>query len=168
MDDVVHIQSLRSNDVANPAPIQIEWRGWQGFASVEAVRQTAEDLFTCAAWANALEALLKLGMDGQTSAQFVSAAMVGRGREYFGHPDTLDLLPGASSFRKAGAVILKRGSHQGAVDPAEARTMGRQWFEVAEATESDSLVDEALTSLGLLNATERTRVFGYMKAVRAK
>jgi hypothetical protein len=77
-------------------------------------------------------------------------------------------LPGASSFRKAGAVILKRGSHQGAVDPAEARTLGRQWFEVAEATESDSLVDEALTSLGLLNATERTRVFGYMKAVRDK
>jgi hypothetical protein len=115
-----------------------------------------------------MEALLRLNLDAELIAGFISLALQDRDKRYFGHRDTLMLMPGASTFRKAGAVIIQHNHTKASVDPDEARVMGRNWLEVAEASESDSLVDEALTHFGLLNQTERNRVFDYMRAARDK
>jgi hypothetical protein len=159
------IVSVRSK-LGEPASCMIEWGSWQGYAGADAVIETAEDLFTCAAWADVIGELLRLGMVPDQIAQMVSYALRDRPKRFFGHKNTVSLIPGASSDRKQGAVIVKRGSTSAYLMPQEARTMARNWLQCAEASDSDCLVDEALEELALLNRTERDRVFSYMRAVR--
>jgi hypothetical protein len=82
------------------------------------------------------------------------------------------VLPGGSSARCAGAVVLSRqnafhkGKAQAALEPDEARAMGRQWFEVAEASESDTLFSSVLERAGWMQETEMDALFGLLSDIR--
>ena len=74
------------------------------------------------------------------------------------------LVRGAATTREA-LVLLKRGSQDGALSPDEARAMALRWFAVAEATESDQLVSEALRATGADDEAQ-DRLFGYLRKLR--
>jgi hypothetical protein len=63
-------------------------------------------------------------------------------------------------------VLMHRGSMREAVLPAKAREMAAAWLAVAEGTESDQLVSEALRSVGVDDETQE-RLFGYLRQLRA-
>ena len=76
------------------------------------------------------------------------------------------LTPAGSTKRREALVLVKRGSQDGALSPDEARAMALRWLAVAEATESDQLVSEALRATGSDEAgTEK--VFGYLRELRS-
>src|SRR5256885_8235551 len=129
--DTIGIVSTRGPD--DEPVCEITWGPLQWYAPVEAVRQTAEDLFTCAAYADML-----IELSGVTSvppevlSEFGSA-LLGRavrdrpGRTRLGNPDTIGVLPAGSTRRREPLVVLSRGCVDGTVSRTTAPAKGRRW-----------------------------------------
>lgn len=172
-DDVIFIESTRDRKGHGNACL-IQWGAQQWYADVADVRQTAEDLFACAAYADMIGELLRAGLDGGTVKRMVTAVLLkDRKPRYFGSPRTLYVLPGGSSARKAGAVALSRqnafhkGKAEAGLSPDEARTMGRQWFVAAEASEADTLFSAVLERAGWMREAEMDALFGLLNDIRS-
>lgn len=170
--DAIWITSARSPDNA-AAVCELRWGPREWYAPVTAVRQTAEDLFTCAAYADLIAELLRIGLETTLISQMTTAMLRSRQPKYFGSPDTLFVLPGGSSKRKQGVVMLARRnlSHAGQADagltPDEARAMGRHWLAAAEASEADTLFGTVLARAGWMTAPELDALFSLLVDTRA-
>lgn len=161
------IQSLRPADPDAPEEPSclITWEHHQAYATVADVRRTAEDLFACAAWADQIGELLRMGLEGPVVTEMMSGMLASTGRTMLGTKDTLSLIPGGSSKRKAGIVLISCGPKlNGSLSPDGAREMARVWFSTAEATDSDHLITEAVrTAAGEQHVDA---VFAYLQALR--
>ncbi|WP_414167123.1 hypothetical protein ACMATS_05815 [Streptoverticillium reticulum] len=150
----------------------LTWGELQWYAPVEAVRQTATDLMTSASYAELIAVLMRLGLDGAAISAMVSDAMtqaLGDRTPYqgmFGTEHTISVMPGGSSARKAGVVMLRRGGTGGAVTPAGAREMAGHWMAVATGTEYDEIAAAALDDILGVAGEEASGVFAYMRALR--
>ncbi|MFI6819243.1 hypothetical protein ACIBG7_43130 [Nonomuraea sp. NPDC050328] len=167
--DVITIVSVRDAD--RPAGCLISWHGRDWIAPVAAVRDTALDLITCAAYADMLiHVTLKLGLDPDTASRFTGDLLVSQsGRCSWGHDETLTLLPVGSTKDKRGLVWIWHGRElQGVVTTQEARQMGLDWLSAAEATESDQLVAEALRTAGGLDEPRIEGLFAYLHELRSR
>jgi hypothetical protein len=109
--------------------------------------------------------IVKVGLGADVVSQFTSDLLSGAGRSFFGAKTTITMLPAGSSRRREALVLLDRGSMRGAVSPDEARAMALRWLAVAEATESDQLVSEALRATGADEAATE-KLFGYLRELR--
>lgn len=162
----IWIISTRSPD--DEPVCEITWDGRRWYSSVAAVRQTALDLVTCAAYAEMMMKLAGLGLPAQHVSAFTSDLLSGADRTMFGTPETIELLPAGSTKRKEAFVLLRRPATDGwhsSLASGTARDMALTWLSVAEATESDQLVAEALR--GVRCSDEFTgRVFGYLRKLR--
>jgi hypothetical protein len=137
----------------------------QWYAPVEDVRETAIDLVTCAAYAEMMMTLIvRVNLSAAVVSQFATDLLSGRDKRYFGARTTMTLLPAGSSKRREALVLLKRGSQDGALSPDEARAMALRWLAVAEATESDQLVSEALRATAA--GVDPDSLFGYLRELR--
>lgn len=171
MTDSIWIESTRDRHKHGNACL-IQWGPHQWYAPVEKVRATAEDLFTCAAYADLIGELIRIGLPGAKVSRLTTAMLKGRRPRYFGTPQTIYLLPGGSSARKAGAVALSRQNafaQRGAeamLQPDEAREMGRAWFQAAEASESDTLFSSVLERAGWMQEAEMDALFGLLHDIR--
>jgi hypothetical protein len=171
-DRVITIESTRDRHNHGHACL-IRWGAQEWYAPVADVRTTAEDLFTCAAYADLIGELLRIGLPRPQIAQMTTAMLRDRKPRYFGTPRTLHVLPAGSSARQAGAVVLSRQNafHKGRadaqVDPDEARTMGRAWFQVAEASEADTLFSSVLERAGWMQPAEMDALFGLLNDMRS-
>lgn len=146
---------------------QVTWDGLDWYALVEDVRETAADLMTCAAYAEMMMTLIvRAGVPANVVSQFTTDLLAGREKRFFGAKTTMELLPAGSSKRKQALVLLKHGSRDGELTPDEARTMALAWLAVAEATESDQLVSEALCATGVPADTQE-RLFAYLRELRS-
>jgi hypothetical protein len=146
---------------------QITWDGLDWYAPVEDVRETAADLMTCSAYADMMMTLItRAGLPAGVVSQLATDMLSGREKRFFGAKTTMELLPAGSSKRKQALVLLKRGSLDGELTPDEARAMALRWLAVAEATESDQLVSEALRATGV-PADTQDRLFAYLRELRS-
>ena len=163
--DSIWIESTRGPD-DEPCCL-ITFGPLQAYASVDDVRTTALDLITCAAYSELMMTMVvKVSLSAGVVSRFATELLSGAGRSYFGAKTTLTLLPAGSTRRREALVLLKRGSQAGELSPDEARAMALRWLAVAEATESDQLVSEALRATGSDEAgTEK--VFGYLRELRS-
>lgn len=161
--EALWIESTRGPD-DEPACL-LTWRPLQWYADVAAVRETAADMVTCAAYADMMMELVRIGLPPGTVSGFATSLLAGRDKRFFGTKDTVTLTPAGSSKRREALVLLQRGSRKGAVTSAEARGMASQWLGAAEATESDQLVTEALRACGADEGMQE-RVFGYLRKLR--
>lgn len=160
----IWIKSTRGPD-DEPA-CEVTWGPLQCYAPVADVRDTAIDLVTCAAYAEMMMTLIvRVDLSAAIVSQFATELLAGRDKRYFGAKTTMTLLPAGSSKRRQALVLLKRGSLEGALSPDEARAMALAWLEVAEATESDQLVSEALRGTGVPGDAQ-DRLFGYLRHLR--
>jgi hypothetical protein len=145
---IIHIESTRGGPGSEPC-CKITGPGFTDYPPVSAVRLTAVDLVTCAAYA---ELMMTLIHDAHIPAHavtgLVSDTIRASGRDSFGTPATISCLPAGSSKTPKPVVIVERGSHRGAVSASEARGMALGWLEAAEASESDHLVAAGLAHLG--------------------
>lgn len=170
--DTIFIESTRDRHKQGNACL-IQWGPQQWYASVDDVRRTAEDLFTCAAYADLIGELLRGGAEPATVGMLTTALLKDRKPRYFGTSKTIYVLPAGSSVRKAGAVVVSRqnafhkGTAEGALDPDEAREMGRAWFQAAEASESDTLFSSVLERAGWMKETEMDALFGLLNDIRS-
>lgn len=168
----IWIESTRDRHKLGTACL-ITWGAQQWYAPVDTVRRTAEDLFTCAAYADLIAELIRAGIPANIITRMTTAMLAGRQPRYFGDPQTIYVLPGGSSVRKAGAVALSRqnafhrGKAQAALEPDEARAMGRQWFQAAEASDSDTLFSSVLERAGWMQETEMDALFGLLSEIRS-
>lgn len=163
--DTIWIESTRGPD-DEPACL-ITWGALRYYAPVGDVRQTAVDLVTCAAYAEiTMTMLVTLNLPPQVASRFASALLSLSGRRYFGAKTTVTMLPAGSSKRREALVTLNRGSLDAVVSAEEARAMALQWLEIAEATESDQLVSEALRATGS-DAGTQEKLFGYLRELRS-
>lgn len=169
--DVITIESTRDRHKHGSACL-ITWGAQQWYAPVDRVRRTAEDLFTCAAYADLVGELFRAGLTADLITGLTTEMLRDRRPRYFGDPQTLYLLPGGSSKRKAGVVMLSRQNafHKGkaevGLNPDEARAMGRRWFAAAEASESDTLFSSVLERAGWMTETEMDALFGLLHDMR--
>lgn len=163
--DGIWIESLRDQHSLGNA-CQIIWEGREWLASVDAVRSTAEDLFTCAAYADLIGELIRLGINENHISGMVGSMLAGRDRSYFGHKNTLMLTPAGSTKRKVGVVVIRRGSLSGELSSEEARKMGRRWLTAAEASEADTLFSEVLRRAGWMVPEELDALFGLLHDIR--
>jgi len=162
--EALWIESTRGPD-DEPACL-ITWSGFQWYANVAEVRRTALDMVSCAAYAEMMMTLVaRLKLDGKIASALITDLLDSRGRERFGTPETVDLIPAGSTRSGDAVVLIGRGSRRGAVLAAEARSMALQWLEAAEATESDQLVSEAMRAT-YFEADQVERVFGYLRELR--
>jgi len=160
--DTIWIVSTRGPD--DKPVCEITWDDKRYYAPVADVRQTALDLVTCAAYAEMMMKLAGLGLPAVHVSAFTSDLLSDAGRSMFGSPRTITLLPAGSTKRGEALVLLRRGSSEGALSPDEARGMAAYWFQVAEATESDQLVAEALRATGC--EADTGKLFGYLRELR--
>ena len=171
-DETIFIESTRDRHQHGNACL-IVWGPQQWYAPVADGRQTAEDLFTCAAYADLIGELLRAGLDNATVARITTGLLHDRRPRHFGAPQTVYLLPAGSSKRKAGVVVLSRRNafHKGRVDayldPDEARAMARAWFTAAEASESDTLFSATLERAGWMTEAEMDALFGLLNDIRS-
>lgn len=171
-DDVIAIESTRAMNGASPACL-LRWGPREWYASVEAVRRTAEDLFTCAAYADMIGELLRIELPPNVVGGFTTAMLAGRRPRYFGSPDTVFLLPVGSSSQGRGAVALGRHDHfhrgrtDGLLLPDEARAMGRVWLQGAEAAEADTLFGAVIQRAGWMTEVELDALFGLLSDIRS-
>jgi hypothetical protein len=165
-DDGSEALMIKSTSDPDGSPVcLVTWGELQWAASVEAVRKTALDLTVCAAYAEMMMALvLKLGLPGSSMALMITDILRDNGYAEPGHADTVMLLPAGSTKAKKAVVLLERGKKKAMVETSVAKMMALQWLEVAEATESDQLLSEALRGTGL--GEESGRVFGYLRQLR--
>jgi hypothetical protein len=163
-EETIWIESTRGPD--DEPVCLMTWAGLQAYASVEDVRETAIDLVTCAAYAEMMMTLVtRAKLPASVVSAFASDLLSGRDKRYFGAKTTMTLLPAGSSKRREALVLLKRGSQDGALSPDEARAMALRWLAVAEATESDQLVSEALRAAGIADGAQG-KLFGYLRKLR--
>jgi len=163
--DSIWIESTRGPD--DEPVCLIRWGPLECYAPVEDVRATAIDLVTCAAYAELMMTMVvKVSLSADVVSRFATDLLSGAGRRFFGAKTTVMLTPAGSTKRREALVLIKRGSQEGAVSPQEAREMALRWFSVAEATESDQLVSEALRATGSEDAAAE-KVFGYLRELRA-
>lgn len=168
---VLTIESTRDRHDLGPACL-LRWDELERYASVTDVRQTAEDLFTCAAYADLIAELLRVGLDTESLSGLTTAMLRHRQPRYFGTPATVFVLPAGSSTLRQGRVLLGRRNqfHQGDVDGVlsvdEARTMARAWLEAAEAAEADSLFGAVLERSGRMVAPELEALFTLVRDIR--
>lgn len=164
MSDGIWIQSTRGPD--DEPVCEITWGPLQYYASVDDVRETALDLVTCAAYAEMMMTLvIKVELPAHVVSGFATDLLSGRDKRFFGAKTTMTLLPAGSSKRREALVLMKRGSQEGMLTPAEARQMALAWLAVAEATESDQVVSEALRGAGM-EAEAQDRLFAYLRKLR--
>jgi hypothetical protein len=161
--DSIWVESTLNPD-GEPA-CGISWGPLQCYAPVPDVRETAIDLVTCAAFSEMMMELVRAGIPPGTVSQFATSLLSGREKRHFGATTTMTLAPAGSSARKEALVLLKRGSLKGALSPDEAREMAMHWLAVAEATESDQLLAEALRAAAVSDSGQAT-VFGYLRELR--
>lgn len=170
-DHRIDIESLRDNNNQGAACL-IRWGAIETYAPVADVRQTAEDLFTCAAYADLIGELLGKGFDAPVVTGMVQAMLRSQGRPHFGATTTLFVLPGGSSARMEGVVLLgrrdlfHRGKADGVLSPGEARQMGRVWLTAAETSDADTLFGGVLERAGWMTATELDALFGLLADIR--
>lgn len=163
-DGSIWIESTRGPD--DEPVCLITFGALQWYAPVADVRATALDLIACAAYAEMMMTMvIRAGVPPEMVSQFTTDLLSGHGRESFGNDSTVSLLPAGSSKRRQAMVLLSRGKQRGVLYPGEAREMALRWFTVAEATESDQLVSEALRACGADNGMQE-RVFGYLRELR--
>jgi hypothetical protein len=163
-DESIWIVSTRGPD-DEPA-CEITWGPLQYYAPVDDVRETAIDLVTCAAYAEMMMTLItRAELPADVVSRFATDLLSGRDKRFFGAKTTMTMLPAGSSKRREAFVLLKRGSMEGAVSSAEARAMALDWLAVAEATESDQLVSEALRATGSGDDAQE-KLFGYLRKLR--
>lgn len=176
-DDFIYIESTRNADsrsAANPeTACLLRWREAEWYAPVAAIRQTAEDLCTCAAYADLIGELLQVGLEPEIMNQMVSGMLRHRRPRYFGGPDTVFMLPAGSSARKQGMVLLSKQNRfhrnvaDGLVMPDAARAMARVWLAAAEASDADTLYSAVLVRSGWLSVTETDALFALVNDIRA-
>lgn len=164
--DTIWVISTRDPD-GEPV-CEINWGPKRYYAPVVDVRQTALDLVTCAAYAEMMMKLAGLGLPARAVSAFTTDLLSDAGRTMFGTPRTITLLPAGSTKRKQALVLLNRGSSEGALSPDEARGMALDWLQVAEATESDQLVTEALRATRIASDAETAKLFGYLRELRER
>ena len=170
-DGTIWIESARDRYAHGNACL-IRWQGRERYASVGDVRATAEDLFSCAAYADVIGELIRLGMEGPLVTRFLQGIMRDRRPRFFGRPSTFFMLPGGSSARRVGAVAIGRRDlfHQGKADGQlsadEARAMGRQWLSAAEASEADTLFGAVLENAGWMVEAELDALFSLLNDIR--
>ena len=148
----------------------------QAYPPVADVRQTALDLITCAAYAEMMMTLIvRVKLPPEVVGEFTTDLLSGLGRSFFGARTTLTMMPAGATRRSGGpgsprvreaVVLLHRGSQDSAVTAAEAREMALAWLAVAEATQSDQLVSEAMDAASIAAETQ-TMMFGYLHALRS-
>jgi hypothetical protein len=161
--DTIWVTSVRDPDGATVC--EISWGGQEWYPSVAAIRMTALDLVTCAAYAEMMMKLIGLGLPKEHVLKFTADMLSGTDRTMFGTPETVELHPAGSTKRREPLVVVKRGTLEGSFSPEVARGMALQWLEVAEAAESDQLVAEALRVNGADEAYME-KVFGYLRSLR--
>jgi hypothetical protein len=162
--DSIWIESTRDPD-GEPV-CQIAWGTLKWYASVDDVRETALDLVACAAYAELMMTMvLRVGVPPEMASQLATDLLEDRKKRFFGTDTTVSLLPAGSSKRREAFVLLKREPMDGALSPAEARAMALRWLAVAEATESDQLVSEALRVTGSDDGAQE-KLFGYLRELR--
>jgi len=164
------VLTIASTSDPDGAPVcQLTWGPVQWYAGVAEVRQTAMDLLSVAAYAEWIHLLIaRLDLAPPVVEQITADLMRASGRTTdHGHADTVMLYPasGRRKGRRESVIIVKRGALDGMVTVPEGRAMARQWLEVAEATESDQLVAEALRGTGVAGGTARL-VFAYLRELR--
>jgi hypothetical protein len=138
----------------------------QYYAPVEDVRETAVDLVTCAAYSELIMTMvLRVGVPPEMASALATDLLADAGRTGFGRDTTLTMLPAGSSRHRKAYVLVKRGTQDGALSPAEARAMALRWLKIAEATDSDQLVSEALRATGMPDEGQE-RLFGYLRELR--
>lgn len=173
MSDSLWIESTRDPDGQPVCLITFGPLQWP--APVAAVRQAAMDLVTCAAYADMMREMIVVAkIPPKTVEAFttslLSTAAPGRTRA-FGNADTVDIMP-AGAVSKTGerraVVLLSRGKQDRMLFADEARTMATQWYETAEATESDQLVAEAFRATQRGNDAGLDRLFGYLRKLRER
>jgi hypothetical protein len=169
-DDGIWIESTRGPD--DKPVCLITWGSMQWYAPVADVRVTALDLLTCAAYAEmAMHLKLALDLDAGTASALMSDLLSQQRSEEFGTLSTITLMPAGSTKRRLAVVLLRRvrggSGWDGEVDAAEARAMALRWLEVAEATESDQLVSEALRATRVCGTAGQEKLFGYLRELRA-
>lgn len=171
-DGSLYITSVRRPGDKGPV-CRLEWEGTHRYAPVSAVRQTAEDLMTCAAYADLVTELLTVGLGAPELNGLTTEMLKKREPRYFGTPHTVFLLFGGDSKRRQGVVLLGRDDlfHEGKADgvllPDEARAMARAWMEAAEASEADTLFDAALRSSELADDDQLEELFAVLREIRA-
>jgi hypothetical protein len=170
-EDAIWIESARDPE-GHGAACLLRWVGHERYAPVEDVRQTAEDLFTCAAYADLIGELMRAGIGTGTLSQLTTSMLKGRQPRYFGTPTTLFLLPAGTNTLKQGVVLLARrnlfhkGKTDGVLSPDEARAMGRDWLTTAEASEADTLFGAVLHRAGWMGEEELDALFSLLKDIR--
>lgn len=141
---------------------EVTWGQVSWFAPLKDVRQTAQDLFTAASYADMIRVLLRAGAEPQMVTGLLTQTM----RRRLGCATTLALLPTGSSEHGEGMVRLQHSSRIGMITPDGAREMGQSWLTVAIAVEQDTLLHEVLSDAAGLDDSARDKVLGYMEAVR--
>lgn len=168
----VWIESTRGPD---DEPVCLVTVGpYQSYPSVDAVRETAMDMFTCAAYAELMLELVTgpAHIPPPAVEALMTSLLRGRQKRFFGAKDTLTMMPAVGRDRRPGgrrrraAVLLTRGKWNGWLTADEAREQAVAFLAVAEATESDQLVTEALHTMGM-PAEKVAAVFGYLHALRS-
>jgi hypothetical protein len=170
-DDSIWIESTADAD-GEPVCL-ITWGAVQWYAPVADVRVTALDLFTCAAYAEmAMHLKFALDLDAGTTAALMSDLLSRQRSEEFGTASTITLMPAGSTKRRLAVVLMRRvrggSGWDGEVDTGEARRMALRWLMVAEATDSDQLVSEALRATGVCDTDGQEKLFGYLRELRAE
>jgi hypothetical protein len=138
----------------------------QEYPSTEDVRRTALELIIAAADAEACLLLSALGLPANVITGFTEDLLRKRGQKIYGSRNTVLLAPAASTKKRRAYVVLRKGETEGLLLASEARSMARQWFEAAEATESDQIVGEALRSCTEISEDAVAAVYKYMAALR--
>lgn len=166
--DTIWIVSTRDPD--RQPVCKLRWGPEEWYAPVADVRETALDLLECAVYAQQLILLhTRVGLPPHVISEFIGD-LAGQhrppGKRFFGAKSTITLAPGGSTKRRESVVMLKRGSKNGAISPAEAREMAQVWLTAAEATQSDQLVTEALTNIGRVDEEWVEGFFGYLQQLR--
>jgi hypothetical protein len=167
----IYIASTRTP--AGETPVcMVEWGGVGRYSPVDDVRTTAEDLFTCAAYADLVGELLRTQVPAHIVTGMVQGMLAGRRPRHFGTATTAFLLPGGSTKLAKGVVLMAHRDrfHTGHADlslsPEEARETARAWMAAAEATESDSLFQTVLQRAGWLSDDDLDAVFGLLHDIR--
>jgi hypothetical protein len=163
----IWIESLPATDGYGAGTCRITWGAWEGYVDLAAVRATARDLLTAAAWADTATALGRWGL----KKEMVTAMLIDIQGRPGGRPETLMIGPGTERKTGAGMVVLWRGEFEDAASragltPDGAREMAENWLSVALAAEQDTIFDDVLDNLAGLDADQRYRMFGYVKAIR--
>lgn len=161
--ETLWIESTRGPD-DEPACL-FTWGALRWHAMAPEVRQTAADMLTCAAYADMMMEMIGAGLDAGTVTAFASSLLNGQDKPFFGSGATVRLTPAGDSRKRAALVLMERGSRRHVATSAEAREMAAGWLTVAEGTESDQLVTEALRACGVERSTEE-KVFGYLRKLR--